>query len=506
MKERQLQIIIEKGAVRMDKGYVYLVGAGPGDMRLMTVKGQQVLEQADVILYDRLVNPLLLETTKPGAELVYCGKLPDRHVLRQEAINELLVEYGLAGRRVVRLKGGDPSVFGRVGEEAEALEEAGVPYEIVPGVTAGIGAATYAGVPVTHRDHGASFAIVTGHDKSPSGQPLIDWRALATGVDTIAFYMGVKNLSYICEQLIEHGRDPNTPVILIQWGTLGKQKTLKGTVADIAEKVAAVKFANPAITLVGDVAKLRTKESWFERQPLFGKHLLFARTSEGKSDIAAQLRKLGADVFEYPRFQTSDEEVAEAPFADYTQIIFHSPKSVSWFFERLRERRQDIRSINAVFYGASTKSIRALESYSCLAFTLGELDPSEKRLVIGSAAWQSQPDKRIQLYGKHDFLVSHRESIIEQSNRTCQRLLDEDRVNTIIFPSAESVKTVTEQIKACGETPESLSERASVICFGPSSREAAIQLGYRVNKTLAEPTREALIEVLSEYENSKEGS
>ncbi len=421
----------------MNKGYVYLVGAGPGDVRLMTVKGQQVLEQADVILYDRLVNPLLLETTKPGAELVYCGKLPDRHLLRQEAINDLLVEYGLAGKQVVRLKGGDPSVFGRVGEEAEALEAAGVDYEIVPGVTAGIGAATYAGVPVTHRNHGASFAIITGHDKSPSGQPLIDWKALATGIDTIAFYMGVKNLAYICEKLIEHGRDPQTPVILIQWGTLGKQKTLEGTVADIAEKVAAVKFANPAITLVGDVAKLRTKESWFERQPLFGKCLLFGRTSEGASEIAKELTKLGAEVFEYPRFQTIDQKIVELSFADYDQIVFHSPKSVAWFFEKLREQRQDIRSLKAVFYGASTKSIRAIESYSCLALPIEELGQAEKRLVIGPAALKEQIVKRTELYGEHDLLVSHSVEIIEQSNRTCQRLLDEDRVNTIVFPSAE---------------------------------------------------------------------
>lgn len=484
----------------MNKGYVYLVGAGPGDIRLITVKGQQVLEQADVVLYDRLVNPLLLELTKPGAELVYCGKLPDRHLLRQEAINDLLVQYGLAGKKVVRLKGGDPSVFGRVGEEAEALDAAGVDYEIVPGVTASIGASTYAGVPVTHRNYGASFAMITGHDKSPSGQPIIDWQALATGIDTIAFYMGVKNLAYICEKLIEHGRDPKTPVILIQWGTLGKQKTLEGTVADIAEKVAAAKFSNPAITLVGDVAKLRTKESWFERQPLFGKHLLFGRTSEGASEMAIDLTKLGADVFEYPRFQTIEEKESELSFSDYDQIVFHSPKSVAWFFEKLKEKRIDVRSLRAVFYGASTKSIRAVEHFSCLAFSLEELGQVEKRLVIGPAALKDQITKRSELYGEHDLLVSHSVEIIEQSNRTCQRLLDEDRVNTIVFPSAEAVKVVTEQIKSCGETPESLSRRADVICFGPTSEKAAVELGYKVSETLAEPTREALIDALSEQQ------
>ncbi|MFC0473411.1 uroporphyrinogen-III C-methyltransferase [Halalkalibacter kiskunsagensis] len=480
----------------MNKGYVFLVGAGPGDIRLMTVKGQQCLEKADVVLYDRLVNPLLLEATKPGAELVYCGKLPDRHLLRQEAINDLLVTYGLAGKVVVRLKGGDPSVFGRVGEEACALDKEGIPYEIIPGITAGIGATTYAGVPVTHRDHGASFAIVTGHDKSETGQPLIDWSGLATGVDTIAFYMGVKNLPYICEQLIEHGRDPNTPVLLVQWGTTGKQKTLNGTLETIANIVLQEKFSNPAITLVGEVAKLRTKESWFERQPLFGKHILFGRTTEGTSDLANELTSLGADVFEYPRFSTRKIEQAQVHFNDYEQIIFRSPKSVYWFFRHLQQQRIDIRTLQAQLYGASKKSIRAIESFACLGLSVDQLVHSEKRLVIGSGAWQHRAQERLDTYGNHDFCVSHFDEFIEQSNSTCQRILDEDRVDTIVFPSAESVRAVTEQIAACHETPDSLSKRAKVICFGPISYQTAIDLGYEVKLTLKEPTKEALIEAL----------
>ncbi|WP_332691198.1 uroporphyrinogen-III C-methyltransferase [Halalkalibacter lacteus] len=487
----------------MNKGYVYLVGAGPGDIRLMTVKGQQCLEKADVVLYDRLVNPLLLETTKPGAELVYCGKLPDRHLLRQEAINDLLVTYGLAGKKVVRLKGGDPSVFGRVGEEAEALEQEGIPYEIIPGITAGIGATTYAGVPVTHRDHGASFAMVTGHDKSPNGQPLIDWSGLATGIDTIAFYMGVKNLPYICEQLIAHGRDPKTPVLLVRWGTVGKQKTLNGTLETIADIVIKEKFSNPAITLVGEVAKLRTKESWFERQLLFGKHILFGRTTEGASEIANELTSLGADVFEYPRFYTHQQEKAQIHFNDYEQIIFRSPKAVFWFFDQLKQQRIDIRTLQAQLYGASSKSIRAIESFACLGFPVDKMIHSEKRLVIGSNAWQHREQQRFESYGSHDFCVSHYDEIIEQSNFTCQRILDEDRVDTIVFPSAESVKVVTEQIVACNETPETLSKRATVICFGKSSYKAAIDFGYQVEVTLQEPTKEALIEVLKHTANEK---
>jgi uroporphyrinogen III methyltransferase/synthase len=488
----------------MEKGYVYLVGAGPGDIRLITIKGQQCLQSADVVLYDRLVNPLLLEQTKPGAELVYCGKLPDRHLLRQEAINDLLVKYALEGKQVVRLKGGDPSVYGRVGEEAAELDKFGIDYEIVPGITASIGASTYAGVPVTHRDYGASFAIVTGHDKSPDGQPLIDWNGLARGVDTIAFYMGVKNLPYICEQLIANGRKKDTPVLLVQWGTLGKQKTLTGTLETIAQLVKEKKFSNPAITVVGDVANLRTTESWFERQPLFGKHILFGRTSEGQSQIASELTRLGADVFEYPRFTSKALENTIKDFTYYDEIIFHAPKSVEWFIKQLQKQRIDIRTLKASFYGASKKSVKAIESYACLALPTSKVINGGTKLVIGPINWEAREQKRLDLYGPHDFLGSHSDEIVEQSNFTCQRILDEDRVDTIVFPSAEAVRNVTEQISACNETPETLSKRAEIICFGPTTYEAALKYGYEVHITLAEPSQQSLVAELTKLKEGKE--
>lgn len=250
----------------MTKGKVYLVGAGPGDVRLITVKGLQCIKKADVILYDRLVNPLLLEEARPDVELIYCGKLPKQHLLRQEKINELLVAKSKAGKTVVRLKGGDPSVFGRVGEEAEVLVDSGIEFEIVPGITSGIAASTYAGIPVTHRDFATSFAVVTGHDKSKSGEPAINWQSLATGVDTIAFYMGVGNLDYITNQLLLYGKQATTPVILIQWGTYSSQKTLEGTLATISKLAKEKNFQNPAITLVGPIVALREKLKWFEKK------------------------------------------------------------------------------------------------------------------------------------------------------------------------------------------------------------------------------------------------
>ncbi|GEC90534.1 uroporphyrinogen-III C-methyltransferase [Brevibacillus brevis] len=247
-------------------GKVYLVGAGPGDPKLITVKGMECLQKAEVVVYDRLANPALLEYAPQTAERIYCGKLPDHHTMRQESINELLAEKAQEGKVVVRLKGGDPCVFGRAGEEAQHLAERGIAFEIVPGVTAGIAASAYAGIPVTHRDHGSSFAVVTGHLREDKPELAVEkWRALANGIDTVAFYMGVANLPLIRTQLIKHGRDPHTPVAVISWGTLPQQAVVTGTLADIEERLAQNShITNPAIILVGDVVKMREKINWFE--------------------------------------------------------------------------------------------------------------------------------------------------------------------------------------------------------------------------------------------------
>ncbi|MGZ0052369.1 uroporphyrinogen-III C-methyltransferase [Brevibacillus gelatini] len=247
-------------------GKVYLVGAGPGDPKLITVKGQECLQKADVVVYDRLANPALLALAPETAERIYCGKLPDHHTMRQESINEVLAEKALEGKVVVRLKGGDPCVFGRAGEEAEYLAARGVAFEIVPGVTAGIAASAYAGIPVTHRDHGSSFAVVTGHLREDKPELAVDkWRALAGGIDTVAFYMGVANLPLIRTQLMKHGRDPQTPVAVISWGTLPQQAVVTGTLTDIEDRLAENShITNPAIILVGDVVKMREKINWFE--------------------------------------------------------------------------------------------------------------------------------------------------------------------------------------------------------------------------------------------------
>ncbi|MCK1983363.1 MULTISPECIES: uroporphyrinogen-III C-methyltransferase [Peribacillus] len=249
----------------MKPGKVHLVGAGPGDPKLITVYGLECIQKADVIAYDRLVNPELLNYAKEDAELVYCGKSPGKHHLIQNEIHELLVEKALQGKNVTRLKGGDPFVFGRGGEEAEILAAKGIEYDIVPGITAGIAAPAYAGIPVTHREHASSYAIVTGHGRDYKGQDNLNWQALAQGIDTIAFYMGIGNMPFICEKLMEHGRDGKTPVAVIEWGTTDKQRTITGTLSSISLKAITEEIQNPSIFLVGDVVQLREKIQWFER-------------------------------------------------------------------------------------------------------------------------------------------------------------------------------------------------------------------------------------------------
>jgi len=252
-------------------GKVYLVGAGPGDVELITLKGLKCIQEADVILYDRLVNKDLLQYAKKDAELINCGKLPDYHLMQQETINKFLVKYANKGKIVTRLKGGDPFIFGRGGEEAEECFQAGIPFEIIPGITAGIAAPAYAGIPVTHRNFSSSFAIITGHCKE-GGKDNIQWEALAKGIDTLAIYMGVKNLPYIRRQLLQHGKAPDTPVALIHCGTLTSQKTVVGTLDTIVEMVESQKIINPSMIVIGNVVSLHNKLNWFE--PSINKELL----------------------------------------------------------------------------------------------------------------------------------------------------------------------------------------------------------------------------------------
>lgn len=486
----------------MKQGKVYLVGAGPGDIGLITVKGIEAIRRAEVILYDRLVNPKLLEFAKNDCELIYGGKLPDRHILRQEAINDILIAKALEGKIVVRLKGGDPGVFGRVGEEAEGLAENGIPFEMVPGITSGIAAPLYAGIPVTHREYGGSFAIVTAHDKSKEGKPKIDWASLAKGIDTIAFYMGVANLPYICENLVNHGKSPDTAVILVQWGTLGRQKTLEGTLSTIAQKAREAKFSNPAITLVGDVVSIRGKINWFEKKLLFGRQILLARTGTEESVLAAELREQGADVIEYPKWRRVKAPVEEYlldRIGSYERMLFMSPESVKEFFDLLLARGIDIRTIKADVFGGSIKSKKALIERGFLAETGEKMNSAGSLLVIGDNRVKSAEQYYQRQYGEFDMFQTSAKQLDEQYIPIFLRMLEEAELDTAIFPSSASVLHFMTGLKTAGVNEEIL-KGLKVFCMGKSTYEAAIGHGLKPDGIPSSSTTEALVELLANQE------
>jgi len=314
---------------------VYLVGAGPGDPGLMTRRSLELLAAADVVLYDRLIPSGALEAVRPDSELRYVGKEPGATAMGQDEINALLVELGRAGRLTVRLKGGDPFVFGRGGEEAEALAAAGVAFEVVPGVTAGVAAPAYAGIPVTHRDAASAVAFVTGHEDPAREESTLDWEALARFPGTLVLYMGVGNLPLIAERLTGAGRDPGQPAAVVARGTLPDQGTVTGTLADIAGRVAEAGLRPPAITLIGPVARLRDTLAWFERRPLHGEVVAVTRARAQASGLAARLRELGAEVLETPAIRIEPRPVELPDLAAYSVVCFTSPNGVRLFFAAL---------------------------------------------------------------------------------------------------------------------------------------------------------------------------
>ncbi|WP_066071427.1 uroporphyrinogen-III C-methyltransferase [Neobacillus soli] len=474
----------------MKTGKVFLVGAGPGDVGLITVKGLEAIKQAEVILYDRLANPKLLEFAPADCELIYCGKLPDRHILRQENINDLLVEKALGGKRVIRLKGGDPGVFGRVGEEAAALAQYQIPFEIVPGISSGIAAPLYAGIPVTHREYAESFAVVTAHDKSEEGKPMLDWKGLARGVDTIAFYMGVGNLPFICENLINHGKSASTPVILIQWGTFGRQKTLQGTLANISAKALETKFSNPAIILVGEVIALREKISWFESKPLYGRQILLARTGVGPSELAKELMGQGADVIEFPKWKSVPVPVEQNQLdnlSSYKDILFTSPESAAEFFKLLREIRVDIRQITADVFGVSIRTIHALQEYGFIPRLVDEMSKEGKRLIVGDNSILKHN------YPHADILITSKNELDQQYLPIFKGMLDEADVNTMVFPCRASVEPFIEGLKECGIEALALLKDLQVISMGRQTRNALISAGLPSNGMPEKATKQALL-------------
>ena len=324
---------------------VYLVGAGPGDPGLMTVRAADLIARADVVLHDRLIPESALAGARPDAELIYVGKQGGGPQMPQEEIHRLLVEHGGAGRTVVRLKGGDPFVFGRGGEEALVCLEAGIPFEVVPGVTAGVAAPAYAGIPVTHRDLASGVAFVTGHEDPEKPGAALDWPALAAFPGTLVFYMGVRALPRIAERLVAGGRPPDEPVAVVERGTLPGQRTLLSTLAEVAERAAAEGIRAPAITLVGPVAALHERLGWLERRPLHGRSVAVTRARPQASALAARLRELGATVVEAPAILTRPLAAELPELARYDLVCVTSPTGAHALFERLDAAGLDARAL-----------------------------------------------------------------------------------------------------------------------------------------------------------------
>jgi uroporphyrinogen III methyltransferase / synthase len=335
-------------------GTVYLVGAGPGDAGLLTLRGAELLGRANVVVYDALVNLELLRLVPKGAEIIYGGKRSKDHAIPQEELNHLLISKAREGKCVVRLKGGDPYVFGRGGEEAEELAAAKIPFEVVPGISSVVAAPNYAGIPITHRAHCSSFTVITGHEDPSKEQSTLDWPQLARIPGTKIILMGVEKIGQIAERLVAEGMSKTTPVAMVRWGTTGQQQSIQGTLETIAQIVAEKNFSAPAVTVIGDVVKLREKLNWFEHRRLFGQRIVVTRTREQASELSRKLLELGAEVLEIPTIRivppTNKEALKDALLGlnAYDWIAFTSPNGVTTFFDYFFKAFDYLRDIGGV--------------------------------------------------------------------------------------------------------------------------------------------------------------
>ncbi|MDO8785517.1 MAG: uroporphyrinogen-III C-methyltransferase [Syntrophales bacterium] len=501
------------------KGFVYLIGAGPGDPGLITVKGRECIGRADVILYDYLANGSLLTYANPGAELIYAGKIGGVHNREQWQINQLLVEKAREGKVVARLKGGDPFIFGRGGEECEVLAEAGIPFEIVPGVTAGIGAAAYAGIPLTHRDFTTSVAFVTGHERPGKEASGIDWERLSLGSGTVVFYMGIKNLPLIACNMIAYGRAPETPVALIHWGTQPDQEVLIGTLGDIAERARQVGFKAPAITVVGDVVSLRDKLRWFDNRPLFRKGIMVTRAADQAGELSRLLTEQGARVYECPTikigtpetFRELDEAIASLGAFDW--LIFTSYNAVTSFFARLQELGRDSRAIGSCrICAVGPKTADALAPYGIRA----DLVPADyqaegvveafKSLIIGSErvlfpksdrAREVIPAELRKLGAEVAAPVAYRTITPDGLPPEARQALEEGRIDCITFTSSSTAINLTALV---GENRlPKLLEGVAVASIGPITSKTCGELGITVHIEPKEYTIAALTEAIVKY-------
>jgi uroporphyrinogen III methyltransferase/synthase len=332
-------------------GMVYLVGAGPGDASLLTLRGAELLGRANVVVYDALVNPDLLRLAPKSAEIIFGGKRARGPVVPQKDLNQLLIAKARAGKTVVRLKGGDPYVFGRGGEEAEELADAGIPFEVVPGVSSFVAVPNYAGIPLTHRGFCSKLTLITGHEDPAKESSTIDWEQVAKTPGTQVVMMGTDRIGQIAETLVRHGMDPATPIAMVRWGTTGRQQSIAATLATIADAAAKSNIGPPTVAVIGDVVKLRPKLNWYEQRPLFGQRIVVTRSREQAGSLVRSLQECGAEVLELPTIKieapTHREELVDAMLElnSYDWLVFTSPNGVSKFFEYFFRQFHDMRDL-----------------------------------------------------------------------------------------------------------------------------------------------------------------
>lgn len=498
------------------EGKIYLVGAGPGDPGLITLKGLHCLEKADVIIYDHLVDKGLLNKVRQEVELIYVGKQPKAHLMSQKQINALLVAKARKGKAVVRLKGGDPFVLGRGGEEAEALAAEGIPFEVVPGVTAAIAAPAYAGIPVTHRGLSSSFTVVTGHESSPESRSRIAWDRIATGVDTLVFVMGVANLASITAQLIENGHSPATPVALVQQGTTPKQQVVEGTLVDIASRVREANIGSPAVLIVGEVVKLRHKLRWFENKPLFGKRILVTRSRERAGALSEILSLEGAEPIEIPTIEIEpalnhdllDDVLSR--LSEFHWLLFTSVNGVEAFFAHLHQHGLDSRKLHGLKicaigeatatvlhkYGIEADSMPQEYSSHGILACLKEEGIKGKRLLLPCSQLINKELVRAlsELGAEIETVVAYRTLPASNRDGKIKELLINGQVDVITFTSPSTVRGL---ITLMEDNVEALNKTV-IACIGPVTAAAAAESGLRVDVIAKKYTIDGLVKALVE--------
>ncbi|MCI0438458.1 MAG: uroporphyrinogen-III C-methyltransferase [Chloroflexi bacterium] len=498
----------------MSKGKVYLVGAGPGDPGLITIKAVRCLESADAVVYDRLVDRRILDHASPSAELIDVGKFRGGGS-RQSEINALLVELATSGKVVVRLKGGDPFVFGRGGEEAEALAEGGIPFEVVPGVTSAIAAPAYAGIPVTHRGLASSVTFVTGSE-APDKESAVRWDRLAQQGGTLVILMGWENLAKIVDALVEHGRPPETPVALVRWGTEPVQQTVTGTLRDIAAKAERAKLSPPVVAIVGEVVRLRERLRWFDNRPLFGKRVLVTRTRAQAGALSAMLAERGAQPIELPTIEIkpltdfSALDDALRSLESYGWVVFTSANAVEAVFSRLHALGQDARAFGrsrvAAIGPATAESLRSrgiAADFVPDTFVAEEIvEGFRSRKIVSGRVLLPRADiarralqDGLSTLGLEVDEVAVYHTVAPDDLFERARAVLSDGVDIVAFTSSSTVKNLVDAL----DGDISALAASAVACIGPITADTARELGIGVDIVAREYTIEGLVESLESY-------